>query len=107
MTAKQSESQTDGNRPENPDWTPVNCHGSGDARCADLNPWGKAWEKWGRTLLKEMDEMKLAICNLEKRVYYNVNIPGGTICDARGPIEGGGGGPPTDTTQPPKPPFRP
>lgn len=99
-------SEPSGHRPENK-YAQVSCNSSGNARCVDLNPWAKGWEDWGRTLLKELDEMKLAICNLEKKVYYGVEIPQkGTICDSRGPIQGNGGGPPTDTGQPPKPPFK-
>ena len=79
----------------------------GRARCVDMNTWGKAWHDWATDLLTEIDELRLAVCNLEKQVYYGVVTNKGSICDARGPIPGGTGGGPTDTSQPPKPPFRP
>jgi hypothetical protein len=93
-------------RPE-PDYKPVDCAGDGDAGCKELNVWAAAWQTWGQTLLKEIDEMRMAICALEMQVYYNKPSTGGLICNATGPITGGGGGPPpTDTGQPPKPPFK-
>ena len=89
------------------DYEQVECKGSGKELCDALNVWGAAWEAWGQMLLKEKDEMRLAICNLEKKVYYGAAISAGSICNASGPILTGPGGPPTDTTQPPKPPFKP
>jgi hypothetical protein len=89
-------------------YAPAHCDDTGKAGCEEVGDWGQAWYEWGVKLLEELDEMKQAICNLEKKVYYGVEIPQkGTICDARGPIVTGGGGPPTDTTQPPKPPYKP
>lgn len=92
-------------RPE-PGYTPVDCAGDGDAGCKELNVWGAAWQTWGQTLLKEIDEMRMAICALEMQVYYGKPSTGGLICNATGPITTGPGGPPTDTGQPPKPPFK-
>jgi hypothetical protein len=92
-------------RPENK-YKKVDCQPSGKSLCDALNVWADAWETWGRTILVEIDEMRLAICNLEKQVYYGASVNQGLICDATGPIVGGGGGPPTDTSQPPKSPFK-
>jgi hypothetical protein len=88
------------------DYDPVDCKGSGKPQCDALNVWGAAWEAWGKMLLQEKDEMKLAICRLEQKVYYGATTNTGVICDAKGVIVAGSGNPPTDTTQPPKPPFK-
>lgn len=85
---------------------PRKCPGAnGKQMCEDLREWGEAWEKWGMKANEELKFLRKAVCALERRVYYNVNITAGTVCDANGPI---GGGPPVDPTgPPPKPPFRP
>jgi hypothetical protein len=100
--------KTDGSSISEPDkeYEPVDCKGSGKAQCDALNDWGAAWKAWAEMLLKEKNEMKLAICRLEQKVYYGAAINTGMICDAKGVIVAGSGNPPTDTTQPPKPPFK-
>lgn len=86
---------------------PRNCPPNVGRMCTDLKEWGVAWQKWGEEARLEIKFLRNAICDLERKVYHNVPIIKGTVCDAMGPIPKGGGSPPQDPTgPPPKPPFK-
>jgi hypothetical protein len=93
-------------RPPNTDYVTKNCPGDWKTMCQGIEAWGKAFEKWGNSVLAELDELKLAVCHLEQKVYYGADWNKGIICDKDGRIVTGGT-PPTNSTQPPPPPFKP
>lgn len=75
--------------------------------CKDLKEWGEEWQLWGEDARQEIKFLRDAVCDLERRVYHNVPINAGSVCDAQGPISENGGSPPQDPTgPPPKPPFK-
>ena len=100
--ARKKETQSDGPKKQ----FPRECPGMNTKQmCEDLREWGEEWQTWGTKARDELKFLRQAICNLERRVYYGININQGMICNAVGPI---GGGPPADPTgDPPKPPFKP
>jgi hypothetical protein len=93
-------------RPPNRDYTTKKCPGDWTSFCEGIEAWGKAFDKWGDSVLAELDELKLAVCHLEQNMYYGASWNKGVICDKSGFIVMGGT-PPTNSTQPPPPPFKP
>ncbi len=93
-------------RPPNPDFNTQPCPGDWKKFCEQIEAWGKAFDKWGNSVLAELDELKDAVCHLEQNAYYGGTWNKGIICDKAGRVVTGGT-PPTNSTQPPPPPFKP
>lgn len=95
-------------RPQHTEYKPLGrCPENLAEVCEKLDLWGRAWTKWGNSVLEELDYLEMAVCQLEQNEYYGGTHKDGVICNKGGRIVRGPGDPPGNSTQPPPPPFKP